>query len=634
MKKALCTMLISVMLVSMLATFAPASAQTQTVVKVIPALIEKGPENVIGQQVVIAVVVENVENLYGFDIKFKWNTTFLDYVSRKVTVPVESYPDPQPPSPYGGVLHTGPSGDPITVKDTLDPIAGTYHLAKASLAPAPAFSGNGTFFTMTFVIKYQQWDYEGDITFYFDFIDVKLSDATARLIPHERQKGTFIMHGRPFEYPPLPLLDIRTPEGKTYTAEALDEEFNVDIYLLGEGNKPLDSFWDIQGFDMYLNFDNTLVIATASTIDPDGTFASFWPNGIFTIMNLVNNTEGYVRLVFLGLPGTGGAHTAPYGTIKLATIRFKVIYESEAFPPPSFTFTLLNPPDKRPTPKPNWPWDENNFLVKIASFPHPERPFSPWDGLPWSPPVPHVVSTATYKAPFKPPGRWIDVYTEYPEPYGGQGPGMPSDAFGPQSEVTLYALVTYNLDPVQQKLVTFEIKHGEFHYIRTARTDENGIATVSFRLPWPCENPEQRVFGTWYVNATVEIAEQYVFDTLTFEVDYLINIIEVEPGADAYKKGEHMTFKITYECISEQPLDVVFWVVVYDDLGVIVAFNYIPVNGVTKGNYTIDINCMNLPKWAFVGKGTVYANALTALPSQGGTAYCPEASATFGILRA
>ncbi|MDW8040341.1 MAG: hypothetical protein RMJ03_02815 [Nitrososphaerota archaeon] len=626
--------MISILLVSILATLAPASAQARTVVKVIPTFIEKGPENVIGQTVTVAVVVENVRDLWGFDIKFKWDTTFLDYVSRKVTVPVEDYPAPQPPSPYGGVLHTGPSGPPITVKDTVDTIAGTYHLAKSTLAPASAFNGNGTFFTMTFMIKYQQWDYEGDITFFFDFIDVKLSDSAARPISHEKVKGTFLMHGRRFEYPPLPLLDIRTPEGKTYVADSLNEEFNVDIYLLGADGRALDSFWDIQGFDMYLNFNKTLVNAVTSVIDPEGRFASFWPDGIYIVSNLINNTGGYVRLVFLGLPGTGGAHTAPYGTIKLATIKFKVIYESEVYPPPTFTFTLLNPLDKRPTPKPEWPWNAAFFLVKIAGFPHPERPYHPWDGLPWSPAIPHVVSTATYKAPFKPPGRFIDVYTEYPEPYGGQGPREPSDAFGPQSEVTLYALVTYNFDPVQQKLVTFEIWHGEFHYIRTARTNENGIATISFRLPWPCENPEARVFGTWYVNATVEIAEKYVFDTLTFEVGYLIKILSVEPGAPAFKKGEHMTFKITYKCISEQPLDVVFWVVVYDDLGVTIAYNYVPVKGVTKGTYTVEIGCMELKKWAFVGMGTVYANALTKLPSQGGTAYCPEVSATFGILRA
>jgi hypothetical protein len=48
-------------------------------------------------------------------------------------------------------------------------------------------------------------------------------------------------------------------------------------------------------------------------------------------------------------------------------------------------------------------------------------------------------------------GRIIDLYTQYPAPYGGQGPDNPSDMFWPQKEVWLYANVTYNWWPVQQK---------------------------------------------------------------------------------------------------------------------------------------------------------------------------------------
>ncbi|MEM2779762.1 MAG: hypothetical protein QW791_02655 [Candidatus Bathyarchaeia archaeon] len=356
MKKALCTMLISVMLVSMLATFAPASAQTQTVVKVIPALIEKGPENVIGQQVVIAVVVENVENLYGFDIKFKWNTTFLDYVSRKVTVPVESYPDPQPPSPYGGVLHTGPSGDPITVKDTLDPIAGTYHLAKASLAPAPAFSGNGTFFTMTFVIKYQQWDYQGDAIFFFDFIDVKLTNSTAKLIPHVRQKGTFIMHGTPFPQPEKPTLKI-VPESYQYKGE-LPKIVHLNLNIVD-----LHPYWDLAGFDVKIVYDPRFIKVTNVTAGP---FLEQY-NITFRVKEVINNTEGYIRLAYC----------------------------------------QVLPPDQRPTPEGTGvlftievnatvPISETTFEIEsstLASFPHPERPEPPWSNKPWSVPIPHYTGS-------------------------------------------------------------------------------------------------------------------------------------------------------------------------------------------------------------------------------------------------
>jgi hypothetical protein len=42
---------------------------------------------------------------------------------------------------------------------------------------------------------------------------------------------------------------------------------------------------------------------------------------------------------------------------------------------------------------------------------------------------------------------------------------------------------------------------------------------------------------------------------------------------------------------------------------------------------------MTIPKWAFVGTATVYANLFNNYPYIGGVPYCPEDPAEFTILK-
>jgi hypothetical protein len=96
----------------------------------------------VGETFTVSVVVSGLKgnNLYGFDIKFKWNTDVLEYVSHEVKVPVETCSE--------GVLHK-----PILeIENQIDTVAGTYWLACASLSPAEPFNEDGVFFTLTFVL--------------------------------------------------------------------------------------------------------------------------------------------------------------------------------------------------------------------------------------------------------------------------------------------------------------------------------------------------------------------------------------------------------------------------------------------------------------------------------------------------
>lgn len=231
-----------------------------------------------------------------------------------------------------------------------------------------------------------------------------------------------------------------------------------------------------------------------------------------------------------------------------------------------------------------------------------------------------------------PVGVDIDVYTEK----GGIGPGGAypfgwSDAFGPQEEVTVYAKVTYNDEPVEYKPVAFEMidANGESHDYRTAYTGADGIATTSFRIPWEGSAAED-LFGDWAIVGSVSVSEQQDMDTCYFKFGYIVSIRDIIVTGSPLKKGEFMTIDVDLESISMAAKDVILTIVACDECGVPIglaagAFTVLPEDGVAAG-YTITI-----PSWAFVGTGFIYANVFTDYPSLGGVPYCPEDSAVFII---
>lgn len=125
-------------------------------------------------------------NLYGFDIQFSWDPTVIRYVNYtnpgtgikagdaeakgykhiNVTVPVEKYPNPIPPSSYSGALHGFGTGNMTVMEFTsivnetggfngaADPSVRAW-FSYSTMYPAEAFNCNGTgatLFTMTFKV--------------------------------------------------------------------------------------------------------------------------------------------------------------------------------------------------------------------------------------------------------------------------------------------------------------------------------------------------------------------------------------------------------------------------------------------------------------------------------------------------
>jgi len=230
---------------------------------------------------------------------------------------------------------------------------------------------------------------------------------------------------------------------------------------------------------------------------------------------------------------------------------------------------------------------------------------------------------------FRVTGATIDVYTQK----DGKGPSTPSDAFAPQEEVILYAHVTYDCHPIEDKLVAFEVRDANGTYVtyKTDLTNASGLATASFRIG------SMPSFGIWNVTATVEVLQKTVSDKLTFRVGWIVKIVNVETVNEEGEKeinfvrGKHLSFNITVQNIAFTSKTVVFTVVAYDEQGVpigqVVLLGWI----VPSGTSQVFIFDLQLPKWASVGAGSIYTNAYTNLPQAGGFPWCPEASTFFKI---
>jgi hypothetical protein len=322
-------------------------------------------------------------------------------------------------------------------------------------------------------------------------------------------------------------------------------------------------------------------------------------------------------------------------------------------------------------------------------------------------------------------GRVIDLYggvegyDPYPAPYGGQGLNEPMDMVWPQKEVILYAKVTYNFWPVQNKIVGFEVQGpyniwitntighltppigsewteswpyltntyritswydqdsdgelsvwdvidvlnhesgcsesfvirsyvtvgdvtgmelrptdypagytGGFLYKTSGLTDENGVARITFRMPWQCFEAEQ-YFGIYKVTATVDIACEVVSDTTCFHYDYQARIFEVTTDKFYYNHEETVIITVTYGTHAMQTYPALFFVSIKDELDQPIGYyikQYQAIGGAVfstyeTGKFTATIY---IPKWAFAGYAHIYVDLFDKDPTEGGIAYCPE----------
>jgi len=239
----------------------------------------------------------------------------------------------------------------------------------------------------------------------------------------------------------------------------------------------------------------------------------------------------------------------------------------------------------------------------------------------------HIVKVLLYKLE-------IDVYTQQPEPYSGRGPNQPSDAFAPQSDVILYAEVKYNYEPIENKMVAFEVRgpNGELVFIGSNNTDANGIAYRDFRLAAGAP------FGAYTVVAQVSVSEGTANDTLTFLVGWILEVVKVEtvdqnglPKA-IFARGEQIYFSVDVKNIAFTSRNATLTVGLLDEtnqtIGVADIWLTVPPG---THEYSLMFNVL-IPYWALIGPGAgAHVCAFTTWPWSGGVPYCPEKSTVFVI---
>ena len=314
-------------------------------VRFIPERSELGPQNEIGNEIKVAVVVENVTNLYGLSVKVYINDTYFEYVSHTTTIPVEDYPDPIDPSPYPGILYE----NVVAAKDEYDPDTHILEVAYSSQAPAPTFNGSGTVCTITLkVINHPIGD--GSINVLAaKLVEVKLAGygVPPPPIPYTSEDLVLTMNLR--AQPPGPTLKI-----DEYNYEGATPHYAaINVSILN-----LDEYWDLTGFDLKLSFDPKTIQVENVIL---GEFSIRF-NLTYQVYREIDNENGTLWIVYMLNPSVlNDSRTIPHGNGTLLTIEINANFSS----PIKFVET------------------------KLSAMPHPERSEPPWNNQPYSIAIPH-----------------------------------------------------------------------------------------------------------------------------------------------------------------------------------------------------------------------------------------------------
>lgn len=238
-------------------------------------------------------------------------------------------------------------------------------------------------------------------------------------------------------------------------------------------------------------------------------------------------------------------------------------------------------------------------------------------------------------------GRILDLFTQK-APFDGSGPNATSDAFQPQELVILYGNVTYNGAPIPNKLVAFQVQgpanaFNNITFAGSSPSNESGIATFSFRIPWYPEHAEEIVFGEWFAVATVDIAQEVATDTLTFQVGWILRITNITTlnselvPQNTFFRQDIVNFVVTVESIAMVEKTGAITIDVKDAAGYPIIHIEMENLSFQPGENYVNASS-HIPDSAALGNADVTAAIYDKLPENGGVLYSPAISTTFEIV--
>lgn len=272
MNKTLVFLLVFALFLSLGTSIKP-SASGATVVKVDPSLLEY-QNDATGQQFTVAIKIIDVTNLYGFDIKLRWNTTFLAYVSHSIRIPRDTYAD--------GVLWN----PVIPVTNEVNATEGTYWIAYASRWPAPTFSGSGTVFNITFQIIHHPAQPEPDANITLELYSTDLSNQNAEPISHNTQHGTVILHAILVPHD-VAIIGVSNMKSGCVPKPAICNGSLSEAYVTVENQGGVSETFDVTAYA-----NTTMIAIQSTTLDPHTqtrlTFS--WNTSLFQLNEYDNYT--------------------------------------------------------------------------------------------------------------------------------------------------------------------------------------------------------------------------------------------------------------------------------------------------------------------------------------------------------
>jgi hypothetical protein len=240
------------------------SAQTSTVVAVVPSTVLAN----LGESFTVTVSLSNVQNLYGLEVILNWNPDALRVSKVDVRLGVETYPD--------GVLHESSSSPPIFIaEDNLTQTEGEYSLVATSMAPASSFSGRGNIVKLTFeplALGASKIDLESQL---LDYPPADRDPRISQPIAHSSQGSSITVKKSTSEPQQTdktpPEITVVSPINQTYNQSNVPLIFNV--------NEPLN--WT--GYS--LDGEDNVTIMNNVTINN-------LSNGLHNVTIYANDTSG------------------------------------------------------------------------------------------------------------------------------------------------------------------------------------------------------------------------------------------------------------------------------------------------------------------------------------------------------